>query len=166
MSYTDTKSESYTYTIVDIETVVRRFAADIVMIAQSSGAITESKAREYAHDVEALAKKGYLKKVDLTLFSAATEIRATQYVVNTAAGNLTMSRPGGVMWPRVANADFRVVLSYTEAYTQAAQEAMKEKLKIYWVPTDADTSHSCLNLSGGRGYASNGWGMQRKDFAA
>ncbi len=103
MSYTATESESYTYTTLDIETVVRRFAADIVMIAQSSAALTEAKAQDYAHDVEALAKKGYLKKVDLTLFSGTTEVRATQYVVSTAAGDLTMSRPGGVMWPRVAN---------------------------------------------------------------
>ena len=166
MSYTATESESYTYTTLDIETVVRRFAADIVMIAQSSAALTEAKAQDYAHDVEALAKKGYLKKVDLTLFSGTTEVRATQYVVSTAAGDLTMSRPGGVMWPRVANPDFRIILSYTDSYTQAAREAMKNKLKIGWVPTNANTSHSTLTASGGRDYASNGWSMQRKDFAA
>ena len=34
------------------------------MIATSSGAITEDKARTYAHDVEILAKAGYLKSVD------------------------------------------------------------------------------------------------------
>src|SRR3954449_3943200 len=101
---TYTASETYTYTITDIENVVRRFSADLVMIAQSSGTITEAKARDYAHDAELLAKKGYLKRVDVTLLSGTTEIRATQYVVSTAAGGLTMSRPGGVLWPRVANA--------------------------------------------------------------
>lgn len=40
MSYTVAETRSYTYTVTDIETVVRRFTADIVMIAQSSGAIT------------------------------------------------------------------------------------------------------------------------------
>ena len=83
MTYTAT--ETYTYTIVDIETVVRRFTADLVMIAQSSGTVTETNAREYAHDVEALAKKGYLKRVDLTLLSGTREIKATQYTVNAAA---------------------------------------------------------------------------------
>ena len=159
MSFTE--SHSYTYTTLDIERVVRRFTADIIMIAQSSGAITEAKAREYAHDVEALAKKGYLKKVDLTLLSSTTEIRATQYVVSTTAGDLTMSRPGGVLWPRVVNPDFRVVLRYTEEYTQPAREAMKNKLKITWVPSAADTSHSTLKAAGGRDYASNSWGMQQ-----
>lgn len=166
MSYTATASDTYTYTTADIETVVRRFTADIVMIAQSSGAITEAKARDYAHDVEALAKKGYLKKVDLTLLSGTTEVRATQYVVSTAAGDLTMSRPGGVLWPRVANPNFRIVLSYTDAYTAVARETMKANLKISWVPSYADTSHVTLIASGSRDYASNGWGMQRKDFAA
>lgn len=164
MSYTDT--QTYSYTVSDIESVVRRFTADIVMIAQSSGAITEAKARDYAHDVEALAKMGYLKKVDLTLFSGSSEVRATQYLVNTTAGDLTTSRPGGVMWPRVVNPDFRIILSYTEAYDDAAREGMKGKLKIGWVPTNADTSHATLIQSGGRDYVSNGWSMQRKDYAA
>ncbi|MEQ1759300.1 MAG: hypothetical protein ABL986_13335 [Vicinamibacterales bacterium] len=166
MSSTATQSTSHTYTTADIATVVRRFGSDIVMMAQSSAAITEARARDYAHDVEVLAKSGYLKSVDLTLFSGTTEVRATQYVVSTAAGELSMSRPGGVMWPRVVNPDFRIVLIYTDAYTALAREATKGRLKIGWTPTNADTSHPTLAASGGRDYASNGWGMQRKDFAA
>jgi hypothetical protein len=54
---TYTVSETYSYTISDIEKVVRRFTADLVMIAQSSGTITEAQAREYARDIERLAKK-------------------------------------------------------------------------------------------------------------
>lgn len=162
MSYT----VSYSYTVTDIETVVRRFTADIVMIAQSSGAITEAKARDYAHDVEALAKRDYLERVDLTLFSGEVEIRATQYVVDTLAGDLAMSRPGGVMWPRVHNPYLRIVLGYTDDYDADAKKVMKGKLKINWTPSDADTSHSRLRQSDGRSYASNGWGMQRRDYAA
>lgn len=162
MTYTATAS--YTYTTADIETVVRRFTADIVMIAQSSAAISEDTARNYAHDVEELSKKGYLKKVDVTLLSGGVEIQAAQYTVNTSAGDLTMSRPGNAKWPRVASPHLRIVLSYTDSYTWAAEAAMKSKLKINWTPTIADTSHRSLKASGGRDYASNGWGMQRKDF--
>lgn len=164
MSRTATASATHTYTTVDIEKVARRFSADIVMIAQSSAAITEAKAHEYAHDVELLAKNGYLKKVDITLLSGTTEVRAAQYVVSTAAGDLTMSRPGGVLWPRVVSPDFRIVLFYTDDYTLEARQGLSGKLKIGWTPTSADTSHSTLSGSGGRDYASNGWGMQRKDF--
>ena len=164
MTYTG--SETYTYTIADIETVMRRFTADLVMIAQSSGSITEAKAHQYAHDVELLAKNGYLKRVDLTLFSGTTEITATQYTVNTAAGSLSMSRPGGVLWPRIPNATLRIILSYTDEYDPAARETLRGKLKIAWVPSAADTSHCTLTSTGVRDYASNAWGMQRKDFAA
>ena len=52
---TSTYPETVSHTYTDIETVVRRFATDLVMIAQSSRAITETKARDYAHDIEALA---------------------------------------------------------------------------------------------------------------
>jgi hypothetical protein len=166
MSYAAAATDTYTYTTIDVEIVVRRFTADILMIAQSSGAITEAEAREYAHDVEALAKKGYLKQVDLTLFSAAVEQRATQYTVNTSSGDLTMSRPGGMMWPRVADAFLRIILTYTDSYTAYVREQMRSTLYINWTPTNDDTTHSTLRPSGARDYASNALGMQRKDFAA
>lgn len=143
---------------------MRRFAADLIMIASSSGAITEAKAREYASDIELLAKEGYLKKVDLTLLNGLVEIRAVTYEVNTESGDLSMSRPGGVLWPRILNPTLRVVLSYTGDYTTEAREKVRRKLRINWVPTNADTSHSSLSQSGGRDYTSNGWGMQRKDY--
>ena len=69
MSQTRTASASATYTVVDIENVVRRMKADLVMIADSTGAWTAAKAADYAHDVEVLAKAGYLEWVDVTLFS-------------------------------------------------------------------------------------------------
>lgn len=156
---------TYTYTTTDIEAVVRRFMADLVMIAQSSGALTEATAREYAHDVEELAKAGYLRAVDLTLFSGAIEVRATTYLVDADARSLTMSRPGGILWPRIANARFRIVLKYTSDYNAAARASMRGRLRINWVPTTEDTSHASLMPSGGRDYVSNSWGMQRKDFA-
>ena len=135
-----------------------------MMIAQSTAAITESKARDYASDVEMLAKKGYLSAVDLTLLSNGVEVRAVKYVVNTSAGDLETNRPGGVLWPRVNVPELRIVLSYTSAYTDSAREEMNPKLKIGWVPTTVDTSHASLNQTGGRDYASNGWGLRRKDY--
>lgn len=95
MSSTDTITE--TYSITDIEIVLRRVTADLIMIASSTGGWTEAKAREYAHDVELLAKKGYLKWVDVTLLNGGVEQRATRFEVNTESGQLVMSRPGGVL---------------------------------------------------------------------
>jgi hypothetical protein len=161
-----TRTASATYTIADIETVIRRVKADLVMIADSTGAWTPAKAAEYMHDVEALATNGYLEWVDVTLFSNGTEVKAVRFYVDTNAGSLTTSRPGGVLWPRVAGAYLRIILGYSDAYTDTARASMKSKLKIGWVASSDDTSHANLNSSGGRNYVSNAYGMQRKDWAA
>jgi len=162
MSYTYVATETYSF--ADIEVVMRRVMADLVMIASSTKAITEEKARDWGHDIELLAKKGYLKKVDLTLLSRGVEQKATCFEVNTTSGNLTMSRPGGVMWPQVPNPELRIVLSYTDAYDDTAHEKLSSSLKINWVPSKADLSHPTLNKSTSRDYVSHGYGMQRKDF--
>lgn len=161
-----TRTETATYTVVDIENVVRRVKADLVMIADSTGAWTSGKAADYAHDIEVLAKAGYLKWVDVTLLSNGVEAKAVRFEVDTDAGALTTSRPGGVLWPKVSGAHLRMVLHYTDAYTDEAREATKGKLKINWVTSYDDTSHLSLISSGGRNYASNAYGVQRRDWAA
>ena len=163
MSATSTITE--TYSITDIEIVIRRVTADLIMIATSTGGWTEAQAREYAHDVELLAKKGYLKWVDVTLLIDGIEQKATRFKVNTESGHLVMSRPGGVLWPRLSNPDLRIILSYTSNYTPEAKERLKSQLKINWTPTSVDTGHHQLIASLGRDYASNGYGIQRKDFS-
>ncbi|POF30244.1 HORMA-1 domain-containing protein [Roseibium marinum] len=161
-----TRTATATYTVVDIENVVRRLKADLVMIADSTGAWTAAKAADYAHDVEVLAKAGYLEWVDVTLFSNGTEVKAVRFEVDTDAGALTTSRPGGVLWPKISGAHLRIILGYTDAYTSAVRETMKGKLKVGWVTSHDDTSHSGLTSAGGRNYVSHAYGMQRKDWAA
>lgn len=161
-----TYSTTETYSVADVQVVMRRVTADLVMIAGSSGAVTEDKARDWGHDIEVLAKNGYLKMVDLTLSSNGVEKKATRFEVNTQAGAFTMSRPGGVLWPTLPNPDLRIVLYYTDAYDAAAKEKMRSNLNVPWLPTSADTSHSTLYSSANRDYVSNGYGMQRKDFSS
>jgi len=161
-----TRTASATYTTTDIENVVRRMRADLAMIADSTGAWTAQQAANYTYDIEVLAKAGYLAWVDVTLLQYGVELKAVRFNVDTDAGALTTSRPGGVLWPRVSGATLRIVISYTDAYTSEAREATQKKLKISWTTSYDDTSHSNLNSSGGRNYVSNAYGMQRKDWAA
>lgn len=158
-------TEAVTYTVADIEATFRRFKSDIFMIADSTGAITRAKAEDYAYDAEYLARRGYLKKVDVTLISAGVELKACAYTVNESAGELEPSRPGGVLWPRVNGSWLRIILSYTSKYTSEAAAAVRPHLKIDWVPSRDDTSHSGLNSNGSRSYVSNGYGLHRKDFS-
>ena len=158
-----TYTSTSTYTSADVEAVFRRFRADILMIAESTGALKRAKAEDYAHDVEYLAKRGYLEKIDLTLLSGTVEKKAAVYLVNEKIGDVTSSRPGGVLWPQVANADLRILIWYTSAYTDAIKAETRSKLKIGWITTSADTSHSTLTKAGSRPYASNGYGLNRED---
>lgn len=162
MSYTC--SATGTYSVSDVEIVTRRVTTDFIMIAGSTGTVSEDRARDWGNDIEILAKNGFLKAVDLTLLSGGIEIRAVRYDVNTQTGNLTMSRPGGVLWPKVINPELRIILFYTDLYDGAAKEKLKNKLRINWAPTSVDTNHSTLKTCANRDYASNGYGMQRKDF--
>lgn len=134
------------------------------MIADSTKAITRDKADDYAHDVEYLAKRGYLEKIDLTLLSNGVEVKAAVYRVNEQIGDVTASRPGGVLWPQVANAHLRMVISYTSAYTADIKSQTRAKLKIGWSASYDDTSHSTLTKGGSRSYASNGYGLNREDL--
>ena len=160
VSYTETN----TYTVADIEATFRRFRSDIFMIADSTGAITRSEADDYAHDAELLAKRKYLRKVDVTLMCAGVELKAATYTVNEDGGRLESSRPGGVLWPRVSGGWVRIILSYTSTFTAEARLAMRSSLRIDWVTSTDDTSHASLTGAGGRNYVSNGYGLQRTDF--
>lgn len=161
-----TRTASATYTTTDVENVVRRIRTDLVMIAESTGAWTPQEAADYTSDIELLAKAGYLAWVDVTLLQYGLELKAVRFDIDTNAGGLTTSRPGGVLWPRVAGAKLRIVISYTAAFTSAAREAMRGKFKISWTASYDDTSHSSLSSSGGRNYVSSTYGVQRKDWAA
>lgn len=163
MSYTGTSS--YTYSVVDIEATFRRLRADLLMIADSTKAITREKADLYAHDAEYLARNGFLKHVDLTLMVGETEHRAVRYSVSEEAGGLASSRPGGVLWPALTGGWIRIVLTHTATYTAEKREAAKRSLKLDWMTSNADISHSRLTPGTGRNYVSNAYGLQRNDYS-
>lgn len=158
-----TATQTSTYTTTDIEAVMRRMTADLVMIASSSGAVTEAHARDWAHDIEVLAKNGYLHSVDLTLYSHGVEKQATRFYVNESGG-LANDRPGNARWPKVDGARLEIVLVHHAHYDKPAQEKLANKMKLPWTDTTVDISHSQLTQSGGREYSSNSYGMQRKDY--
>jgi hypothetical protein len=158
---------STTYTTLDVEKVMRRVGANLIMLADSTGCWTSAETANYVHDVEELAKAGYLKHVDITLLTSnGAEFKATRFVVDTAASGLVNQRPGDALWPKLPNARLRIILSYNPGYDDAARAKMKPKLKIGWVPSYEDTSHAALTRGGERTYASNAFGIQRLDWAA
>jgi hypothetical protein len=164
MSSTSTKTTTHTYTTVDIENVIRRFTTDIMMIADSTKAITREHAKAYGHDIEVWAQRGFLKWVDVTLFDGSTEIKAVRYNVVTSSGDLAADKPGGVLWPKIENAHVRVFIQPTSEYFNADRSVFESKLELTWSDSSADINHSTLTAGGGRGYSSNGYGLTREDY--
>jgi len=156
-----------TYSIADITAVMKNVTTDIIMIAASTGAITEDTARLWGHDIELLAQYGFLKAIDLTLFSNGIEEKATRYDVLDSTGDFVMARPGGMLWPRVANPRLRILLFHTLAYRDLgpqAMETLRKELKISWGNSNESHSHESLTASTGREYVQNSYGVQRKDY--
>lgn len=160
-----TYSSTSTYTVADVEKVMRSVKADLIMIASVTKAMTEDDAANYAHDIELLAKKNYLDFVDVTLMKDSSEVCAIKYEFQTEGASGT-ERPGGVLWPltpRAQGGRIRIHLRYSD--TSSAEKRGELPLKVSWEPATTDTSHKDLTSSAGRGYSSNGFGTNRKDFS-
>jgi hypothetical protein len=161
MSYTASATE--TYSAVDIENVVRKFSTDLRMIAESSATWSRDVVEKHLADVTIMAKKKYLRFVDVTLLSQGVEIRAVRYTVNESSGELSASRPGGVLWPRVAGATLRMVIGPTSKWDSEPPD--QSQFNFSWSATSTDISHSGLNIMDGRNFTSNAYGLQRKDYS-
>lgn len=160
-----TYSSTSTYTVADVEKVMRSVKADLIIIATTTKAMTEEDAVNYAHDIEVLAKKNHLEYADVTLMNGASEVRAIKFEFQTE-GATGSERPGGVTWPLTPKDKggwIRIHLRYTDS--SSAEKRAELPLKISWVPASTDTSHKDLISSAGRGYSSNGFGTNRKDFS-
>lgn len=160
-----TYSSTSTYTVADVEKVMRSVKADLIMIANTTKAMTEGDAADYAYDIEVLAKKDHLKFADVTLMNGSAEIRAIKYEFQIE-GATGAARPGGVLWPLTPKDKggwIRIHLRYTDS--SSAEKRAELPLKISWVPASTDISHKDLTSSAGRGYSSNGFGANRKDFS-
>ena len=156
-----------TYSVSDVEIVMRRFHADLLMIAESSRTLSKTEVQQYVEDIATLAKAGYLAWVDVTLLSYGLEHRAVTYSINESASDLASSRPGDVIWPILESARLRLVIGYSKNWRELTQDqrtAFKKQLNIGWVPNSDDLNHLSLRAQGSRDYASNSFGLSRKDY--
>jgi hypothetical protein len=163
-----TSTYTSTYTTADIENVMRKFKADLLMIAESSAAMTTARARELAEDIQLLAKDGYIEYIDVTLQQYGVEKRAVRYTVTEQGGDLTSSRPGGVLWEQLPDAQLRIVVGETVAWTAMTateRQHLQRRLNASWTTTNADLSHSLLKSQSSRNFTSNAYGLTRKDYS-
>lgn len=161
-----TFSQSSTYTIADVAKVVDRFAADLHMVAQSTGLMSTAKAKDYAADVKVLAQRGYIYRVDIVLSDVSGNIiKAASYTTSTDASGWTSDRPGNSLWPRTPGGTLDVLIFRSAewlALTSGQQCAFESTYcNIGWSPSDIDASYPGLVGSYDRRYSSNAFGMER-----
>lgn len=165
---TDSGSYTSTYSASDVIKVADRFAADLVMLSQSTGLLESARASGIIEDIKLMAKRDYIERISVVLFDAVgDEIRARKYVVSKDASLWTSDRPGDNLWPSTPGGDLSVILHYTDTWRNlgdAAQADFQKGLQRPWGPSDVDTSFPGLSGKQGRRYASNAFGLQRTDF--
>jgi hypothetical protein len=163
-----TQTQTRTYTAVDIERVLDCFAADLDMIAQSTGLMPWETVGKLASDVKEMAKAGYLAEANIVLYRADGGVeRAAKYGVTTEAGSLRAQRPGNSLWQRAPGGSLAVVVDYTALWRSLSsqeQQAFKSRLRMQWTASAIDVSFPGLSGSRDRAYVSNGWGVVRTLF--
>ena len=142
MTQTRTHRTTGTYTVVDIERVVRRVKADLVMIADSTGGWTpqgpelRTRCRAPRHGRLSQARRCHPVK---------PRRRGEGHPLRGRHGCRRADRaadPAGCSGRRWPGPSLRIILRYTADFTAAARAAIKSQLKINWSPTDVDTSHA------------------------
>lgn len=166
MSSSASSTATSTFT-QDVQNVVRKFKADLRGFAESTAGMTRDHADDISYDVETLCLGGYLKEVQVVLFSGQQKQRATTYLINSQNERRVTDRPGAAIWPKVYNPHLTVILLYTPAYhalTEQQRQQVAATLKCSWSPSSVSTDHRDLRASGERGYNSNAFGFERKDY--
>jgi hypothetical protein len=164
-----TATQSHSYTTADIAKVIDCFAADLDMIAQSTGLLGWEMARYSADDVKVMAQEGYLVEANIVLEDASgAVIRAAKYEVATDASTLTAQRPGNNLWPGTPGGQLYVVVRYSQKWLRNMNDSQRaafiRTLKTNWSPSNTDLAFPYLTRSSDRSYVSNGWGVTKSVF--
>lgn len=163
---TASQTKTQTWTVVDIRRVVDSFAADFLMLVQSSAVsgYTRTRIDGTVADIKLMGEAKLFTSVDVILLANnGTRVRAKKYTVDTNAEGWTVDRPGNDMWPCTVDGRIKVIISHTTDW-QERWPSIASRLTLPWSTTNLDTSHAGLVRVSGRQYSSNGWGLSRGDY--
>jgi hypothetical protein len=162
-SYTQT----YSYTVIDVRTVMDQVRADLRMAAQSSGALSLAEADDIMADVTLYAEKGYLARLLIRLVDAAeSTVKAATYEVTTDAKTLTASRSANMMWPEVAGGSLKVLITPNDVFkglSSTQQANFRGGLRLPW-PLQSAPSLAHLSAANDRNYVSNAYAAKKKVY--
>jgi len=170
MSIYNVKTNTYTYTVIDIRKTFEGFEADLRMIARRTGKWTNEYVDNVFYDILKLAEGKYLNYVDITLLDNSDyPLRAARYKVNENGTALNSDRPGGNDWPNLINTRLTVIVGYSDdwfALTQAQRDLFRlnNLFKISWGSSGIDNSYRHLTADNAQLFGSNGYEVRKTNF--
>lgn len=167
----NTRTNTSTYTVVDIRKTFENCEADIRTIARRTGKWTMEYVDNIMHDILKLAENGYINTVSIALKDANDNIkRATKFTINESGNATDSDRPGqNNDWENIVNTHLTVYLSYSHKWHALTELQRKDfqnnnYFRIGWTTTADDTSFSHLNSGNAQLYANKGYELQKTNF--
>lgn len=168
----NTRTNTNTYTVVDIRKTFENCEADIRTIARRTGKWSMSDVDDILHDIIKLAENGYLKTVSIALMQNSNDyvIRATKFSINESGSSNDSDRPGqNNDWENRDNTRLNVIISYTDNWfalstIEKSNFQKNNNFKVNWGSSSIDTSFSHLNSGNAQLYANKGYELQKTNF--
>lgn len=167
----NTRTNTNTYTVVDIRKTFENCEADIRTIARRTGKWSMEYVDKIMHDILKLAENGYLNEVSIALKDANDHVkRATKFKISENGTANDSARPGqNNDWENILNTHLSVYLSYSSKWHSLTEQQKKgfqtnNYFQIGWTTTSDDTSFSHLNSGAAQLYANKGYELQKTNF--
>jgi hypothetical protein len=168
----NTRTNTNTYTVIDIRKTFENCEADIRTIARRTNKWSTDYVDKIMHDIIKLAENNYLDTVSIALKQNSNDhtLRATKFSIN-ADGNATdRARPGqNNDWENIDNTYLTMYLSYSSKWHGLSEQQKKDfqtnnYFRLSWSATTDDTSFSHLSSGNAQLYSSKGYELQKTNF--
>ena len=172
MSNYNNRTNTITYTVIDIRKTFESCEADIRTIARRTNKWSQEYVGDIMHDVIKLAESGYLNVVSIALKQNSNNhtLRAAKFRVNEN-GTATDSERAGRNndWENIENTYLTVYLTYSTKWhnlssLEKSNFQNNNNFKIGWSTTNDDTTFSHLSTSNAQLYGSKGFEVQKTNY--
>lgn len=165
----NTRTNTTTYTVIDIRKTFEGCEADIRTIARRTDKWSMEYVDNIFHDIIALAEQEYLNSVDIVLVENDSDkvIKASKFEVKSNGTAISSDRAGkNNDWSNIPNTHLSVILSYSQKWLNLNQNERANfqndnDFKISWSASSIDNSFPHLGSSQKQLYASKGFELQK-----
>lgn len=166
------RTQTNTYTVVDIRKTFESCEADIRTIARRTGKWSTNMVDNVMHDIIKLAENKYLSTVDIALLRDSDDkvLRASKFKINQDGNSSDSERAGrNNDWENIENTHLTVILSFTSEWCgltarEKADFQSTNNFKINWTPSSIDNSFTHLSANNAQLYASKGYELQKTNY--